>query len=215
MGILSNIKQHPRLKKLALRALMPKNQARPRWWVQKFINPFVHIKGNGVTIRRQTRMDVLPFNKFNIGNNSTIEDYSVVNNGMGNITIGSGSRIGISNVLIGPLKIGNNVILAQNVVISALNHGYENIEVPIRMQPCSTNEVIIEDDCWIGANVVITAGVKIGKHVVVAAGSIVTKSVPDFSIVAGNPAKIIKHYNTLTKCWEKTNLSNSNLKIAV
>ncbi|RYE37044.1 MAG: acyltransferase, partial [Sphingobacteriaceae bacterium] len=59
------------------------------------------------------------------------------------------------------------------------------------------------DDCWIGANVVITAGTTIGKHCVIAAGAVVTKNVPDFCIAAGNPARIIKKYNAEQKAWLK------------
>jgi len=193
---------------------MPSGQARPRWWVNAFVNPFVHKRGKGSLIRRRTRMDVLPFQGFSIGKNSTIEDFSVVNNGMGSVSIGDGSRIGLSNTLIAPLRIGNNVILAQNVVISALNHGYENPDIPIRLQACTTREIHIEDDCWIGANAVITAGVKVGKHSVVAAGSVVTREVPAYCIVAGNPARIIKRYNPITREWEKT-ATQQSLKIAV
>lgn len=194
---------------------MPKNQARPRLWVQWFLNPLIHKKGKGAIIRRRTRMDVLPFNKFSIGANSTIEDFSVVNNGMGEVKIGYGSRVGMSNTLIGPVTIGNNVIIAQNVVISALNHGYQDIHTPIRLQPCTTALVTIGDDTWIGANAVITSGVTIGKHVVVAAGSVVTKNVPEFSIVAGNPARIIKQYNPATQVWEKPNENHTHLKVAI
>lgn len=215
MSLVTNIKNNPRLKALSLYLLMPKNQARPRRWVQWFLNPFLHKKGKGSLIRRRTRMDVLPFNKFEIGPNSTIEDFSVVNNGMGEVIIGHGSRIGISNTLIGPLRIGNNVIIAQNVVISALNHGYQDINTPIRLQPCTTAHVSIGDDSWIGANAVITSGVTVGKHVVVAAGSVVTKNVPDYTIVGGNPAKILKQYNPASKNWEKPTENQNHLKVAI
>ena len=214
MSIIAKIKSDPRLKNLMLYLLMPKNQARPRWWVKQFVNPFIHKKGKGALVRRNTRMDVLPFNPFSLGANSTIEDFTVVNNGMGAVIIGDGVRIGLSNVLIGPVEIGNNIILAQHVVISGLNHGYENISTPIRFQPCSTNKVIIEDDSWIGANAVITAGVTIGKHAIVAAGSVVTKDVPPYCIVAGNPAKVIKQYNFQTKTWERTNYINKLNSVA-
>ncbi len=205
MSMLQQIKRDNRLKKIVLYLLMPHNQARPRLWVQWFVNPFIHKKGKGSLIRRRTRMDVMPFNPFWIGANSTIEDFCTVNNGMGAVHIGDGVRIGMSNVIIGPVTIGNNIILAQNVVVSALNHGYEDVRIPIRLQKCSTALVTIEDDCWIGANAVITSGVTIGKHSVVAAGSIVTKNVPALSIVAGNPAKVIKQYNEHSGCWEKIN----------
>lgn len=215
MSFVQKIKNHPGLKKLSLYLLMPRNQARPRLWVRLFLNPIIHQKGKGSLIRWRTRMDVLPFNKFTLGKNSTIEDFSVVNNGMGEVIIGSGSRIGLSNTLIGPLQIGDNVIIAQNVVISALNHGYQDINTPIRLQPCTTSKVFIGDDSWIGANAVITSGVKIGNHVVVAAGSVVTKDVPDYSIAAGNPARIIKQYNPTSKSWEKPSESSTHLKLAI
>ena len=205
MSLLHKLKSNTVIKRIVLRLLMPSNQARPRWWVSHFINPFFHKKGKGSLIRRNTRMDVLPFNSFSLGKNSTIEDYTVVNNGMGEVRIGDGVRVGLSNVIIGPVTIGNNIILAQHVVISGLNHGYENIQTPIRFQQCTTGEVIIEDDCWIGANAVITAGIRIGKHSIVAAGSVVTKNIPPYSIVAGNPAKIIKQYNFISQKWERVN----------
>lgn len=210
-----SLKKNPSMKKLLLYLLMPKNQARPRLWVKLLVNPFKHQKGKGSRICRYTRMDVLPFNNFSLGENSTIEDFAVVNNGMGNIQIGDNTRIGISNVIIGPIIIGNHVIVAQNVVMSGLNHGYEDIHTPIRLQPCSTSLITIGNDSWIGANSVITAGVQIGKHVVVAAGSVVTKNVPDYSIVAGNPARIIKQYNSITQTWEKVTPHYTPLREAV
>jgi acetyltransferase-like isoleucine patch superfamily enzyme len=203
MTIIDNIKQRPGLKKLALYLLMPKNQARPRKWVQWFVNPFKHKKGKGALIRRRTRMDVLPFNTFILGRYSTIEDFATINNGMGAVVIGDHTRIGIGNVVIGPVRIGDNVILAQNIVLSGLNHGYTDPDVPIALQPCSVAEIVVEDDCWIGANSVITAGVTIGRHSVVAGGSVVTKNVPPYTVVAGNPARPIRQYQPATGTWEK------------
>lgn len=184
--------------------LMPKNQARPRLWVKLFLNPLKHHKGKGALVRRRTRMDVLPFNDFSIGENSTIEDFATINNGVGPVTIGDRTRIGLGCVLIGPVSVGNDVMFAQNIVVSGLNHGYQDIETPPSLQPVETKPITIKDDVWIGANAVITAGVSIGKHAVIAAGSVVTKDVPDFSIAAGNPARILKKYNSETKTWERT-----------
>ena len=96
-----------------------------------------------------------------------------------------------------------------------MTHGYEDIHKPIRIQPCKTAIVTIGDDSWIGANAVITSGVTLGKHVVVAAGSVVTKDVPDYSIVAGNPARILKQYNSNTNRWEKPEQSPTPLKLAI
>ncbi len=202
MSIISIIKSNPALKKLIHWSLIPKHQARPRLWVRWFVNPFFHKKGKGTTICQRTRIDVLPFQNFSIGNYSTIEDFATINNGVGAVSIGDNSRIGIGNVIIGPVTIGNNVILAQNIVMSGLNHNYTNVDIPIYLQGETVANITIEDDCWIGANVVITAGVTIGKHSVVAGGAVVTKDIPSFCVAVGNPARVVKRYNFETKGWE-------------
>ena len=148
-------------------------------------------------------MDIIPNHKFNLGKQSTIEDFCTINNGVGNVLIGDRTRIGIGSVVIGPAFIGDDVRLAQNVVISGLNHNYEDISNPIHEQGVTTEDVYIGDETWIGANAVILPGIFIGKHCIVAAGSIVTKNVPSNSVVAGNPAKIIKRYNPDSEKWER------------
>ncbi len=203
MGLKENIKSSPKLKKLALWMLSPKNQARPRLWISLFVNPFKHKRGKGSLIRRRVRLDVMPFNNFVIGRNSTIEDFSAINNGVGDIIIGDRVRIGLSNTLIGPVTIGNDVMFAQNIVASGLNHGYEDLSMPISDQTVSTKPITVKDEVWIGANAVLTAGVTVGKHSIVAAGCVVVKDVPPYSIVGGNPGKILKQYNTETKKWER------------
>lgn len=203
MNLIEKIKGNPRLKQMVLNAMMPKNQARPRLWVKLFLNPFKHTKGKNARICRNSRIDVMPFNNFVLGDNSTIEDFCTINNGVGDVLIGERSRIGMGNVLIGPVTIGNDVILAQNIVLSGLNHGYEDIHIPPHKQPVTKKKITLEDEVWIGANVVVVAGVTIGKHAIVAAGSVVTKNIPPYSVVVGNPAKIIKQYNPNTEKWER------------
>lgn len=202
MSITSLIKSNPAIKKLAHRALIPKNQARPRFWVRWLVNPFVHHKGKGALIRRNARMDILPFNRFSLGDNSTIEDFTTINNGVGDVTIGNRSRIGIGSTVIGPVSIGNDVIIAQNVVISGLNHKYEDVTLPVSKQGVWTNQITVEDEAWIAANCVILSGVKIGKHAVVSAGSVVRRNVPAYSVVSGNPAVVMKKRNPETGIWE-------------
>jgi acetyltransferase-like isoleucine patch superfamily enzyme len=183
--------------------IVPRHEARPRIWIKWFVNPLFHKRGKGSKIRWNTRIDVLPFNRFILGAQSTIEDFSTINNGVGDVIIGSRTLIGMSNVIIGPVHLGNDIILAQNVVVSGLNHNYQDIDIPIADQPIGTAKIVIEDGCWIAANSVITAGVTVGKHSVVAAGAVVTKNVPSFSVVAGNPAVVIKQYDKLTQSWIK------------
>jgi acetyltransferase-like isoleucine patch superfamily enzyme len=92
------------------------------------------------------------------------------------------------------VTIGNDVRSAQNITPSGLNHhNYEDVSLPIHGQGVSLrNSNIVEDDCWIGANVTAVAGVTIGKHSIVAAGSIAT-----FLPIRwlGNPARVIKTHN--------------------
>ena len=134
MSLKEKIKSNKKLKKLVLWALSPKNQARPRLWVRIFLNPFIHKKGKGAKICRRTRIDIMPWNKFYLGKNSTIEDFVTINNGVGDIIIGDRTRIGLGNTLIGPVTIGNDIMLAQNIVMSGLNHGYEDITMSIHDQ---------------------------------------------------------------------------------
>ena len=201
MNSLQFIQQNPALKRWVHSLLIPRRQARPRQWVVWFVNPFVHHRHHRSVVCRTARLDVLPFRRFELGAGSTIEDYATVNNGVGDVLIGANGRVGIGSVIIGPVEIGEQVIIAQHVVMSGLNHGYEDISRPIRQQPVSTKPIVIEDECWIGANAVITAGVRIGKHSVVAGGSVVTKNVPPYSVVAGNPARVIKQYDVAQNVW--------------
>ncbi len=203
MSIISKIKASPRLKRIALLLLIPSNEHKPRLWVKFFLNPFIHERGKGSIVRNRSRMDVFPFNQFALGEKSIIEDFATINNGVGDVIIGKSTIIGIGSVVIGPVTVGNNVMLAQNIVVSGLNHGYEDVAVPTSRQPVSCKKIDIGDEAWIGANSVITAGVKLGRHCVVGAGSVVTKDVPPFSIAVGNPAKIIKMYNFEDGLWQK------------
>ena len=90
----------------------------------------------------------------------------------------------------GMVRIGSRVMCANNVSILAATHetGVESRRADIEY----TKPVEIGDDCWIGANVTILPGVKIGQGCTIGAGSIVTKDIPDFSVAVGSPARVIK-----------------------
>lgn len=194
------LKQNPRFKSLLLNFIMHPVKTRPQWWIRLF--QFVYLeKGKGSVIYHSVRKDLVPFNKFVLGNHSVVEDFSCLNNAVGDLIIGNNSRVGLGNTIIGPVQIGNNVNIAQNVTISGLNHNFQDINKTISSQGVSTSQIVIEDNVWIGANCVILAGTKIGNHCIIAAGSIVTHSVPSFCVAAGCPAKIIKQYDFDKKEW--------------
>ncbi len=100
--------------------------------------------------------------------------------------------------------IEDSVLTADKVYISDNLHGYEDIDVPIKLQPVKqVATVVIGSGSWLGENVCII-GAKIGKNCVVGSNAVVTKDVPDYCIVVGIPAKIIKRYCLETKQWRKT-----------
>ena len=199
-NIKEKIKKNPRLKQFVLHLIMHPVKTRPRWWLRQL--QFLYLKrGKKSVIYRSVRRDIVPFNKFSLGERSVIEDFSIINNAVGDVSIGNKTRIGLGNTIIGPVQIGHNVGIAQGVIITGLNHDYKNLEVKIMDQGVSTQSIIINDDVWIGANSVILSGVAIGAHSVVAAGSVVTRSVPAYSLCAGNPAKVIKQYDFALNEW--------------
>ncbi len=102
------------------------------------------------------------------------------------------------------IKIGRNVLIGQYVMLSDLTHRYEDLDKPIKVQPITDNGwIVIEDDCFIGHGAMILPNVRIGKHSVVGAGAVVRTDVPAYSVVAGNPAKIVRRYDSVSLKWEK------------
>lgn len=200
--IKKRLKQNATLKRIIHRFIMHPIQTRPNWWIRLFY--FVYLKrGKGSVIYRSVRKDLPPFNRFSLGHYSVVEDFSCLNNAVGDLIIGDFTRIGLGNTIIGPVTIGNHVNLAQNVTVTGLNHNYEDGEKRIDQQGITIKPVIIEDDVWVGANAVILPGVTLGCHCVVAAGSIVSRSIPPYSVCAGCPAKVIKVYDAEADIWRK------------
>lgn len=194
------------MKELVINLISPKKNPKPRLWVRLFVNPFFHKKGKGAIVRsRRSRIDVFPWHQFNVGENTLIEDFTVINNGAGDVIIGSNARIGIGSVVIGPVTLGHRVGLGQHVFISGFNHGFQDGSKDSNEQELVKNPVVINDETHIGSNSVIIAGVHIGKRVQVGAGSVVTKDIPDFCVAVGNPARVIKQYDIEKEEWVKVN----------
>lgn len=203
MALKEKIKQNPALKQAVHRFIMHPVKTRPNWWIRIF--SFLYLKrGKGSVIYRSVRQDLPPFNLFSLGKYSVVEDFSCLNNAVGDLIIGEYTRIGLGNTIIGPATIGNHVNLAQNVTVTSLNHNYQDAGKRIDEQGVSTQPITIEDDVWVGANSVILPGVTLGKHCVVAAGSVVSRSIPPYSVCAGSPAKVVKQFNPESRTWEKT-----------
>jgi acetyltransferase-like isoleucine patch superfamily enzyme len=190
-SIRQKFNQSPRLKKLVDFFVMNQTETRPRWYI-RLLAPLYQNRGRGSIIHRSVRMDTPPYRRFSLGRHSVIESFSCINNAVGDVMIGEYTRVGLHNTIIGPVTIGNHVNLAQGITVTALNHNFTDSSQRIDQQGVNTSPVSIYDDVWIGANAVILPGVSIGRHSVVAAGSVVTHDVPEGTVVAGVPAKIIR-----------------------
>lgn len=102
------------------------------------------------------------------------------------------------------ITIGNNVLIASDVFIIDYNHGMNPLTPNYLDNPLVLSDgVNINDGAWIGNNVVILGGVTIGEKAIVGAGSVVTRDVPPYTIVAGNPATVIKKYDFEKEKWVK------------
>lgn len=189
--IRQGLKESPKMKRFLDYLIMNQRDARPRWYI-RLLTPLYQHRAWSSKIYWSVRMDTPPYRRFRLGRKSVIESYCCINNAVGDVTIGDHTRVGIHCTVIGPVCIGNHVNLAQGITVTALNHNFADSNRKIDEQGISTKPVVIGDDVWIGANAVILPGVTIGRHVVVAAGAVVTKDVPDYSLVAGVPAKEIK-----------------------
>lgn len=124
------------------------------------------------------------------GNNVNIEKNSKFSS---RCTIGNNSGIGI-NARLGVVHIGDNVMMAPDCVALTQNHQFKRVDIPMNCQGVQEEKPIyIGNDVWIGQRVIILPGVHIGNGVIIGAGSVVTKNVKDYDIVAGNPAKVIRN----------------------
>lgn len=101
--------------------------------------------------------------------------------------------------------IGKNTAIAANVTITDIHHPYTDISIPIERQDIEVGFVQIGENCKIYNNAVILPNVTIGKHVTVGANSVVNRSLPDYCVAVGIPARIVKRYDFETKAWRKTN----------
>jgi acetyltransferase-like isoleucine patch superfamily enzyme len=160
--------------------------------VNRLFNPFNVTIGNGVVIEKEAT--------FYAVKNFAGKKYD------GKITIGNNVYInyGFNATAANYIEIQDDVLIAYNVSLFDFDHGYEDISKNINQTDLVVKgKIVIGEKSWLGMNVSILGNVTIGKHCVIAANSVVTRDIPDYSVVVGNPSKIIKQYNASTGKWEK------------
>lgn len=127
------------------------------------------------------------------GKNVNVERLATFGNGF-NIEIGDNSGIGVRADIPNDTIIGNNVMMAPNVFIFSVNHEFSSTDIPMIQQGnTEPKQTIIEDDVWIGRNVMMTPGRCIKKGSIIAAGCVLCKDFPEYSIIGGNPSKFIRN----------------------
>lgn len=156
------------------------------------------LAGCGVSVNIQIGCFLGKLGNICIGNNIGFGLYSqILANGDGTEKIIMGDNVFLnSNVMInadsgGFIEIGSYCIIGPNVVFRTSDHVFSDVNLPIVEQGHKSGKIIVEDNVWIGANVVLTGDVVIGNGAVIGAGAVVTKNVPSYTIVAGIPAKVI------------------------
>lgn len=140
--------------------------------------------GNRVRVFPGIRMEAIGNGTIKIGDNTAIEQ---------NVHITSG----------GGVHIGNDVTIVANVCITNIDHQYEDIDKSVLNQGIKVTDTKIGDGCFIGFGAVIQAGTTLGTHCIVGANAVVRGNFPDYSVIVGVPARIVKRYNSKTGQWEK------------
>lgn len=119
-----------------------------------------------------------------------------------NVHFGTQDRIASKDMVI----IEDDVLFAAFVHVTDHSHDYHNVELPIAKQGViGKGKVVIKKGAWLAFGCHILSGVTVGENSVVAANAVVTRDVPPYSVVAGNPARVVSKYNFQTAQWEKIN----------
>lgn len=140
--------------------------------------------GGKVRIFPNVRMEAIGTGEIEIGDNTAIQQ---------NVHITSSG---------GVLHIGKDVTILANAFVTNMDHRYDDLSKSILEQGVTGQETSIGDGCMIGASAAVMAGTILGKHCVVGTGAVVRGVFPDYCVIMGNPARIIKKYDAKEKCWE-------------
>ncbi len=155
--------------------------------------------GRGVTLERNVTIDGLSREGVHLGDNVTVGAFTVIRSS-GVQELGVGVRMGRNCSLdaysfvggAGGVTIGDDVIMGQHVSFHSENHVFDRVDVPIREQGTTRKGIVLEDDCWVGSNVIFLDGAHVGRGCVIAAGAVVRGELPPYSVAAGIPARVVR-----------------------
>ncbi|MDF1634411.1 acyltransferase [Mycoplana sp. MJR14] len=155
--------------------------------------------GGSLKIGKRPKMPYLPRfrygkGKITIGDRISTRSGVVINAQSGAIQIGDNVSLNDYTVLLGHggIRIGNDVRIAAHVVMASFEHGYDDVEVPIRRQANVKKPIVVEDDVWIGAGAKILGGAHIAKGCVIGANCVVKGQTVPYGVYVGAPARLVK-----------------------
>ena len=140
-------------------------------------------------------LEMLREGRLEIGPQAFFEPGVWLTSAQGRIVIGGGSflNLGVMVAAMDRVEIGEHCMLANGCLVTDANHRFDDPALPVPWQGfTSKGPTVLGDNVWLGANVVVTSGVTIGRRSVVGANSVVTGDLPPFSVAAGNPATVLK-----------------------
>ncbi len=125
-----------------------------------------------------------------VGNNVKIASHALLRRL--ELTMGDDCTVNSYAVIHGKVTVGSGVSIAPGAKLFGENHNFDRVDIPFKRQGNRREGIVVGDDVWIGADVVIVDGVRVGSHTVLAAGSVVVKDIPDYALAGGNPARVIR-----------------------
>lgn len=157
--------------------------------LRRAMAPYVRL-GSQILLEKNARLDVVLIPRKN-------DPVIIIDDGC---VIGQGGIIlGINNI-----HIERNVIFGPSILVTDHNHTFDDVTIPISQQGAAGGTVRIEEGCWIGFGTAIVASqgdLVIGKNSVIGVNSVVTRSIPPYSVATGNPARVVKQYDVEKKQW--------------
>lgn len=145
-----------------------------------------HAIGDGATV---SRLAVVDGARLRLGDRSYVAAFAHVT---GDVEVGDDCSVNVGVVLRGPVRLGRAVRIGTHAALVGFDHGFADPGTEIFRQPLTSRGIEVGDDVWIGAHALVRDGVRIGAHSVVGAGAVVTRDVPEGSVVVGNPARIVR-----------------------
>ena len=155
----------------------------PDCFIDDFVTIYAHKKALG-SVRLAENVHIYRWSMVELGE------------GNGSISLGPNTYIQsgcVLNAFAGSIFIGANCMIAPGCAFMPYQHGFSDLDRPMREQPLtSRGDIVIEDDVWLGVNVSVMDGVKIGRGAIIGAGAVVTKDIPPYVVAGGVPARVIR-----------------------